>query len=50
MSLQEVANYASAVYQPGKERKESLAKVAHREAIISHFKNKVAELGLNVVL
>ena len=50
VSLQEVADYASAAYQPGRERKESPAQAAHREAIISRFKNKVAELGLNVVL
>ena len=50
VSLQEVADYASAAYQPGKERKEPPAKAAHREAIISRFKNKVAELGINVVL
>jgi len=50
VSLQEVADYASAVYQPGKERKESPATIAHREAVISHFKRKVAELGINVGL
>ena len=50
VSLQEVADYASAVYQPGKERKESPAQAAHREAIISHFTKRVAELGRNVVL
>ena len=50
VSLQEVADYAAATYQPGKERKEPPAKAAHREAIISRFKNKVAELGINVVL
>ena len=49
-SLQEVAEYAADVYQPGKERKESSAKVARREAIISHFKRKVDELGINVML
>ena len=50
VSLQEVADYAAAAYQPGKERKESPTQAAHREAIISRFKNKVAELGINVVL
>ena len=50
VSLQEVADYASAVYQPGKERKESPAQAAHREAVISHFNKKVEELGINVVL
>ena len=29
VSLQEVADYASAAYQPGKERREPPAKVAH---------------------
>ena len=48
VSLQEVADYASAVYQPGRERKELPAQAAHREAIISRLKNKVEELGLNV--
>ena len=50
VSLQEVADYASAVYQPGKERKGSPAQAAHREAIISRFKMRVEELGINVVL
>ena len=50
MSLQEVADYAAATYQPGKLRKEPSAKAAHREAIISHFEKKVAELGINIVL
>ena len=50
VSLHEVADYAAAVYQPGRERKESPAQAAHREAIISRFKNKDAELGINVVL
>ena len=48
VSLQEVADYASAAYQPGRERKEPPAQAAHREAIISRLKNKVEELGLNV--
>ena len=50
VSLQEVADYAAATYQPGKERKEPPAKAARREKIISHFKRRVAELGINVVL
>ena len=50
VSLQEVADYAAAVYQPGRERKESPAQAAHREAIISRFKMRVEELGINVVL
>ena len=50
VSLQEVADYAAAAYQPGKERKESPTQAAHREAIISRFKMKVEELGINVLL
>ena len=50
VSLQEVADYAAATYQPGKIRKEPTAKAAHREAIISHFGRKVADLGINIVL
>ena len=50
VSLQEVAEYAAATYQPGKERKEPPTKAAHREKVISHFKRRVAELGINVVL
>merc|ERR1719397_2177848 len=49
VSLQEVAEYAAAVYQPGKEKKESAAKVLHREKIILYLKERVAELGINVV-
>ena len=50
MSLQEVADFAAAVYQPGKERQEPTAKVVHREKIILYFKDRVAELGINVVV
>ena len=50
VSLQEVADYAAAAYQPGKERKEPPAKAARREKLISHFKRRVTELGINVVL
>ena len=48
VNLQEVADYAAKVYQPGVERKEPAAKAAHREKIILHFKESVAELGINV--
>ena len=50
VSLQEVAEYAAKVYQPGKERKESAARALHREKIISYFKERVAELEINVVV
>ena len=50
VSLQEVAEYAAKVYQPGKERNESAARAFHREKIISYFKERVAELGINVVV
>ena len=49
-SLQEVADYAAEAYHPGKERKESSAKAARREAIVSYFKSKVTDLGINVEL
>ena len=48
MNLQEVADYAAKVYQPGMERKESAAKIVHREKIILYFEKRVAELGINV--
>ena len=50
VSLQEVADYASTAYLPGKERRETDAKAAHREKIIQYFKNRVEELGINIVL
>ena len=50
VSLQEVAEYAATVYQPGKEKKEPAAKAFHREKIILYFKKKVAELGIDVVV
>ena len=48
--MQEVAEYASIAYLPGKERRETDAKAAHREKIIQYFKNRVEELGINIVL
>ena len=50
MSLQEVADYAAEVYQPGKEKKESTAKALRREKIIFYFKKRVTELGIEVVV
>ena len=50
VSLQEVADFAADVYQPGKEKKEPATKVVHREKIIEYFKGKVAELGIHVVV
>ena len=50
ISLLEVAEFAEAVYQPGREKKDSAAKVIHREKIILYFKERVAELGINVVV
>ena len=50
VSLHEVANYAATVHQPEKEKKESAAKVSHREKIILYFKKRVAKLGIKVVL
>ena len=49
VSLQEVADYAAATYQPGKER-ESAVRTARREKIILHFEKRVAELEINVVI
>ena len=50
VSLQEVADHAAVVYQPGKEKKESAARVLHREKIILCFKKRMAELGIDVVV
>ena len=50
VSLQEVAEYAAEVYQPGKEKKEPAAKAIHREKIILYFEERVSELGINVVV
>ena len=50
VNLQEVADYAAKVYQPGAERKESATKAAHREKIILHFKERVVELGIKVAV
>ena len=47
VSLKEVADYAAEVHQPVKE---SAAKALHREKIILYFKERVAELGINVVI
>ena len=49
-SLKEVAEYAAETYQPGKEKKESSAKVAHREKIILSFKKRVDELGIKIMI
>ena len=50
VNLQEVADYAAEVYQPGKEKKESTAKALRREKIIFYFKKRVTELGIEVVV
>lgn len=50
VSLQEVAEYAAVAYQPGKERRDSVFKVAHKEKIISYFNRTVKELGVNIVV
>ena len=49
-NLKHPTEYAAEVYQPGKERKETAAKILHREKIILYFKERVAELGINVVV
>ena len=46
VSLQEVADYAAAVFQPRNLQKPA----AHREKIIFHFEKRVAELGIHVVV
>ena len=48
MSLKEVADFAVEV--AGKEKRDPAAKVVHREKIIVYFKERVAELGINVVV
>ena len=50
VSLQEVADYAARAYQPGKERIEPPAQEAQREAVISYFKRRVGDFGINVML
>ena len=49
-SLKEVAEYAAVAYQPGTERKESVAMLAHREKFVLSFKKSVEELGINLVV
>jgi len=49
-SLAEVAEYAAEVYKPGKEKKEPGVKIAHREKIIQYFENRVADLGITVIV
>ena len=46
VSLEEVAE-CTAVYQA---RKESVGKIARREKIVEHFKKRVDELGIDIVL
>jgi len=46
VSLEEVAE-CTAVYQA---RKESAGKIARREKIVEHFKKRIEELGIDVVL
>ena len=50
VSLQEVAEYAATVYQPGRERRDSVSKVAHKEKIIGYFNRTVKELGVNIAV
>jgi len=50
VSVQEVAAYAEKVYQPGKERRELVSQVARREKAVQHFKTRVKELGINIVI
>ena len=45
-SLQEVAECAA----EGKERKESSARVAHREKLVLLFKKRADELGIKIVV
>ena len=50
VSVEKVAAYAERVYRPGKERKELVSQVARREKAIQHFKQRVKELGINIVI
>ena len=50
VSLLEVAEYAAVAYQPGKEKWDSVSKVAHKEKIIGYFNRKVKELGVKIVV
>ena len=42
-----MAEYAAKIYQP---YKESSSKVAWRETILQYFKNRVAALGIDLVV
>ena len=50
VSVEKVAAYAENVYRPGKERKELVSQVARREKAVQHFKQRVKELGINIVI
>ena len=48
VTLAEVAQYAAQKYQQGNGRKDSDAKIVHRDKIIQYFKKKVAEFNIEV--
>ena len=50
VNVQEVAAYAEKIYQPGKERRELVSQVTRREKAIQHFKRRVKELQIEIVI
>jgi len=48
LNLQEVAEYAADVYQPGKEKMEPPSTTIHREKVIAYFKSRTEDLGIEV--
>jgi len=50
VNLQEVAEYAAHVYQPGKERREPVSKTLRREKVIAYFKKKAEDLGIEIAV
>jgi len=48
VTLAEVAQYTAQKYQQGNGRKDSDAKIVHRDKIIQYFKKKVAEFNIEV--
>ena len=50
VTLAEVAQYAVQKYQQGNGKKDSDAKIVHRDKIIQYFKKKVSEFGIEVIV
>lgn len=48
VTLAEVAQYAAHKYRQGNEKKDSDAKIIHRDKILEYFKKKVTDFGIEV--